>query len=207
VLPVEAEAIQYAEPEVSQIKFLREIQGFEALQDDWRAKGVFLVKEEFPVAEFIFVAAKIRPASVVFSIRIDFTNYDVEPASIKFIDPFNRAILKRKDIPINFWQFKMPESLNINIPAELQVQKQDLLQGAPEVIPFFCVPGVKEYHDHPYHTGDSWFLYRNTGIGNLNNLLDQLYNHSIVFINGHNVTLTPAITGFNQILPVTAPPR
>lgn len=205
--PVETETIQYSSPAVSLSKFKKEVDGFRLIQEDWRAKGVFMINESFPVAEFIFVAAKIRPASVVFAVHIDFTNYDAEPPSIKFIDPFTRTVLKRRDIPINFWQFKMPNILNNHVPAELQIQKQDLLQGGPDVIPFFCVPGVKEYHDHPYHTGDSWLLYRNTGIGNLNNLLDQLYNHSIVLINGHNVTLTPAITGFNQIIPAIASPN
>jgi len=70
------------------------------------------------------------------------------------------------------------------------------------MIPFFCIRGIREYHNHPYHTGDAWLLYRGTGIGNLNYILDQLYNHSIALINGHNVTLTPAITGFNQVIPI-----
>jgi len=199
---VEIKAPQYCDPEVTKIKFDREVTGFRALQNDWRMKGVYLVFESFPILEFIFSTAKVKPPSIVFSVRIDFSNFDAEPASIKFIDPFTRQILKRKDIPINFWQYKYPKTINPQAPLELQVQKQDLLQGSPEMIPFFCVNGVKEYHDHPYHSGDSWLLYRNTGIGNLNNLLDQLYNHSIPHINGHMVTLTPAVTGFNQIIPM-----
>jgi hypothetical protein len=25
---------------------------------------------------------------------------------------------------------------------------------------FFCMRGVREYHEHPEHTGDQWLLYR-----------------------------------------------
>lgn len=193
---------QYSDPRVSEAKFEQEIQTFNGLKSEWRAKGVFMVTNQFPVAEFIFITAKLKPASVAFSVRIDFSNYDTEPPSIQFIDPFSGNVLKRKDVPINFWQVKYPPQINNQIPLDFQVQKQDLLQGGPEMIPFFCIRGIREYHNHPYHTGDAWLLYRGTGIGNLNYILDQLYNHSIALINGHNVTLTPAITGFNQVIPV-----
>jgi hypothetical protein len=31
--------------------------------------------------------------------------------------------------------------------------------------PFLCIAGVREYHDHPGHSGDSWDLHRTTGAG------------------------------------------
>jgi len=26
--------------------------------------------------------------------------------------------------------------------------------------PFLCVRGIREYHEHPQHSGDEWLLYR-----------------------------------------------
>ena len=26
--------------------------------------------------------------------------------------------------------------------------------------PFLCLRGIREYHDHPQHTGDEWLLYK-----------------------------------------------
>jgi hypothetical protein len=28
--------------------------------------------------------------------------------------------------------------------------------------PFLCLRGIREYHEHPQHSGDDWFLYRET---------------------------------------------
>jgi hypothetical protein len=193
---------QYCDPKVTQTKFEREIQTFVNLEEEWRKKGVFLVSNKFPVVEFIFVTAKLKPSSVAFSVRVDFSNFDIEPPSVKFIDPFTGIALTRKDVPVNFWQFKYPPQINNQLPLNMQVQQQDLLQGGPEMIPFLCIRGVREYHEHPYHTGDSWLLYRNTGVGNLNYLLDQLYNNSIALVNGHSISLTTSITGFNQFIPL-----
>ena len=41
--------------------------------------------------------------------------------------------------------------------------------------PFLCVPGTREYHSHPQHSGDDWLLHRSTGAGRLIPLCDLLW--------------------------------
>lgn len=174
---------QYSSVEVTKLKFEREVKAFKTLSNDWRTRGVFLIKEDFPKLEFIFTAHKLTPASVVFCVQIDFTNYDTEPLSIRFIDPYSGVRLTRKQIPINFWQVNLPPNFLPGTP----LAPLDLLQGMPDDYPFICIRGVREYHQHPAHTGDSWFLYRTRGEGNLGFILDQLYNFSIDILQNYNI--------------------
>lgn len=179
---------QSTDPEVSKKKFDKELAVFNDNRDRWRAKGVFLVHSHFPVTEFLFTTPKLTPAGIVFCVRIDFTNYDTEPLSVKCISPFTREVLLRKDILIEFPQVNMHRL----IPGQVPVP-QDLLQGPPDGIPFFCFQGVREYHNHPAHTGNGWFLHRGTGVGTLNYILDQLYSNSIVHIPAYTVQMHPKI--------------
>lgn len=57
---------------------------------------------------------------------------------------------------------------------------QAMMQAfSDDQIPFLCLAGVREYHNNPGHTGDSWFLHRGTGAGTLNFLLEQLYKYGV----------------------------
>jgi len=185
---VEKSNLQYVEPEVSLIKFNEEMGNFHKISNVWREKGVFLIHENYPVVEFMFTTPKLRPSAIAFAVRIDFTNYDIEPPSLKFICPFTKKTLTRQEVLAHFIQVKMPDNVNPLVPIQNQIQQQDLLQGPPNEIPFFCIPGIKEYHDHPAHTGDSWLLYRKEGEGSLGFILDQLYTHSIAGISSYQVS-------------------
>lgn len=188
---------QFIEPSISRKKFDREIKKFKKIEQTYRKKGIMLFEHEFPKVILAFAVPKLRPTPpIAFAVKLDFTNYDLEPPSITFIDPFSGDVLKRGQIPVKFLQISQPEQFIPNIPAQQQITSQDLLQGNSDTIPFFCIPGVKEYHDHPYHSGDSWFLYRNKGEGELITLVDQLYNYSMPYIQGYQVNLTPQVAGF-----------
>lgn len=191
---MEKSNLQYMEPEVSLIKFKEEMGDFHKIRNDWREKGVFLIHEDYPIVEFMFTTPKLNPSAIAFAVRIDFTNYDIEPPSLKFICPFTKRMLNRQEILLKFFQIKMPDKVNPNVPIQNQIQHQDLLQGNEK--PFFCIPGVKEYHDHPAHSGDSWLLYRTKGEGRLGFILDQLYNHSIALISSYQVGHT--VIGFAE---------
>lgn len=71
-------------------------------------------------------------------------------------------------------------------PAALVPQKEvSLLQfSGPDDIPFLCLPGVLEYHEHPAHTGDSWWLHRTTGAGSLSHLLNAFHSYAVAPIIG-----------------------
>ena len=179
---MEKNNLQYVEPEVSLIKFKEEIGNFHNISDDWREKGVFLIHEDYPIVEFMFTTPKLRPSAIAFCVQIDFTNYDVEPPSLKFICPFTKKILKIHEISTQFPQFNMPDKIDPSIPIQNQIKPQPLLQSHQNEAPFFCIAGIKEYHDHPAHTGDSWLLHRKKGEGSLGYILDQLYNYSTAII-------------------------
>lgn len=187
------EPIQITDPEVTRKKFSDEVTKFRAVENKYRAKGMLCLEVNFPSVYFLFSIPKLVPYPIVFSTRINFTNYDVEPPSIVFINPFTRELLRREQIPIHFIQ------MNSNNP----LQPQELLQGSGDMIPFFCIPGVKEYHDHPAHSGDPWFLYRTKGEGTLLFILDQLYNYSIPSAKGFLVNANIPMVRINQeiILP------
>ncbi len=182
------EPIQMADPEVTTLKFEQELVKFRAVEELYKAKGIICTKVAYPSTYFIFGAPKLIPIPLVFSVRVNFTNYDVEPPSVTFINPFTNEVLKREQIPISFIQ------LNPNNPF----QPQDLLQGVGDIVPFFCIPGIKEYHDHPAHSGDPWFLYRTKGEGGLLFILDQLYNSSIPSAKGYNVNINVPTIRINQ---------
>ena len=175
------ESLQIADPEVTKIKFASEVSKFNAVAEIYRSKGIICTKVSFPDIYFIFAIPKLIPSSIVYSVRINFTNYDVEPPSVVFINPFTEELVRRDQVPIAFIQ------VNKGNPF----QPIDLLQGDGNgnIVPFYCIPGVREFHNHSAHSGDSWFLYRTRGEGNLLFIIDQLYNHSIGIAKGYNAVL------------------
>ena len=63
----------------------------------------------------------------------------------------------------------------------------------PEEIPFLCIAGVREYHDHPAHSGDIWELNRQEGAGRLVRLLEIIHRYGIEPIAGFGVQLVPQV--------------
>lgn len=56
----------------------------------------------------------------------------------------------------------------------------NLLQSnRPDDYPFICLPGVREYHDNPAHTGDSWLLHRGSGEGSLAFILEKIWVYGV----------------------------
>lgn len=173
------ETIQVADPEVTKIKFASEVSKFKAVENIYRAKGVICSKILFPDIYFIFAIPKLTPPLIAYSVRINFVNYDFEPPSVVFVNPFTEELVRRDQVPIAF----------IQVNRSMPLQPIDLLQGNGEMVPFYCIPGVREYHNHSAHSGDSWFLYRTRGEGNLLFIIDQLYNHSIGISKGYSAVL------------------
>ncbi len=78
------------------------------------------------------------------------------------------------------------------MPLQMQ-QAQPILMSGVNERPFFCIPGVREYHNHPAHTGNPWLLHRTKGEGKLAFLLDQLYIHSIPFIKQYGLNFNVTV--------------
>lgn len=177
----------YADPAVVRRKVEREIAAYFERQDHYRARGIWVLQYDFPQLLVAFVAPKLKPHPIAaFGVLVDMSNYDVEPPSLLFVNPFTREPLAFKDVPTRLVRVRVE-----NVPAQLppgmelppgmpqnlmqQMQHHDaLLQGSDEELPFMCLQGVREYHENPAHTGDPWWLYRSKGAGSLLRLLDVI---------------------------------
>lgn len=153
------------DPEVSRLKFERELKLWRENEETYRRRGWVLLGRCELGADVGFlgrlpIGAQQVPAMTA-CIRIDFTNFDLWPPSVEFIDPLTGA-------------YAPP-------PVQALVETDE---GASDLVvhshpdtnrPFFCVPGIRQYHDHPQHSGDSWLLHRNSGEGSLATICDRIW--------------------------------
>lgn len=192
-----AEVAQYADPRVSQAKFAAELAEYRELEEDFAQRGWFLVKVNFPSVLVLMASPKVRPPAVLCGVEFDYTNYDAEPPSVRLVNPFTREPYRARELPT---------TLNRSLPAQvvelpgvaagnLQMQAaQPLMQAHdPEDVPFLCIAGVREYHDHPGHSGDAWELHRASGAGRLVRLLEVVHRYGLEPITGYSVQLVPQV--------------
>lgn len=192
----------YVDPAVSRAKFEREVADFKRLADAYQRRGIFLIDAIFPKAFAIFAAINAQPVPMLpFGVVLDFSDYDVAPPSVQVVNPFTRAKLKYSEIG---YKFKRLLPTPTGTPTGTQpMQHVDLLQAFADERPFICLQGVKEYHESPAHTGDSWFLHRGTGVGTLAFLLDILSQYGAAPIAGPGISVQFLMNGIN----VSAIPR
>ena len=187
---------QYVDPAVSRAKFDRELAEYRSVEADYRGRGWFLIKAHWPVLEVLLASRKTKPPAVVTAVRFDFTNYDAEPPSVRLIEPFSGRCLTSNQLPTRLPRMVPGPELNLpGGPKGRLNTSHDLMQAhAPEELPFLCVPGVKEYHDHPGHSGDPWELHRPAGEGRLVHLLAVISRYGLEPVKGFNVNLVPQVT-------------
>jgi hypothetical protein len=183
------------DPEVSRVKFEREISRYRDNEREYRQRGWLLLKAQFPEVEVAFVASAIWPQPLIFAVRVDFSNYDLWAPSVRFIDPFDAHALtlaevaKKKIALVQVQPGVIPGIPNFS----------SLVQGEHENdLAFICLPGIREFHDHPAHSGDPWLTHRKDGIGSLHNILDKLHAYGIANVRGVQVAV--AITDFQRVL-------
>lgn len=101
------------------------------------AKRVMAVIEVFPLAA--------RP----FGVRVSLDDYDQRAPSVIFCDPWTWD-------PLSYDKLFRANHVDDSGKASA------VLLGDHPVFkrPFLCLRGVREYHEHPQHTGDDWLLYR-----------------------------------------------
>jgi hypothetical protein len=153
------------DPNVTRLKFERELELWRENEQTYRRRGWLLLGQEGVQVDVGFLGRLplVHQMVIVMTacVRIDFTNYDLWPPSVEFIEPFNGEYA--------------------NPPVQALVDSDEgprnlVVQGHPETgRPFFCVPGIRQYHDHPQHSGDSWLLHRDTGEGSLATICDRIW--------------------------------
>jgi hypothetical protein len=152
--------------EVVRKKFDFEVRSLLSLEDEYRRRGWWIRRIDFPEVEVAFASQFAQFVVVPVAVRISFDNYDLDPPSLRFIHP----ISGEPSLPsVNEAWLETKEGLEqIFIGMHPTTQQ-----------PFLCVPGTREYHSHPQHDGDSWFLHRTTGEGRLVTLLERVWQSMI----------------------------
>jgi hypothetical protein len=196
---------QFVDPLVSRAKFDREIEDYRTFEREYRRRGWLLLHAEYPDILVALVAPQLKPPAVVTGVQFDYSNYDFRPPSVRLVNPFAGEPYKAHEIPTNLMRSvegSLPGIPGLVIPQGAQAKvmmQQPLMQAyGPDDIPFLCVAGVREYHDHPGHSGDAWELHRRTGAGRLVRLLELITKYGVQPISEYRVNLVPQIAGFVQ---------
>ena len=170
------------DPEITGRKFQRELEQWKNHSDHQR-RGWLLLNENpaVPSVELAFLArvatsvgASFLPVAVC-AIRLTYQNYDLWPPSLTFIDLFTG-----ESSPPHVRAFlSTPEG-----PRDV------LIDSHPETKqPFLCLPGIREYHLHPQHTGDDWLLHRPSKAGSISTICDRIWRYMARNVVGFNVVV------------------
>lgn len=240
-------------PRVNVAKYEREVENFERDAARYRSLGVFLLAADYPTVLIAFAAPQLKPSPLVFAMHADYTDYDLQPPSVRFVDPFTSEPYKASELPTMMMRSveqplppgvafpaggagqpgappgmtpaRQADGPPLGIPASdpvadaeaapgivrqpaaagpvvpspqagvVFVAQQPLLQAyGPDEIPFLCLAGTREYHQHPGHSGDSWELHRTTGAGSLVRLIEVVRTYAVEPIGGWSVNLVPQVT-------------
>ena len=193
-----------ADQRVSKRKFDREVSEFRRLASTYRARGWYLAEAAYPIALVVMAAKNIKPPALMMGVRFDYTDYDLLPPSVRMVDPFTAEPFHANELPTQMKRSLGATNLQVaGLPdgAVLPqlIQHQTLMQAYGQSdIPFLCLAGVREYHQHPGHSGDAWELHRRSGAGRLVRLLEIIDRYGTAPISGYNLQLDVKIAGYSQ---------
>jgi hypothetical protein len=175
-------AVILVDPAVTYEKFERELQLWKDNSDHER-RGWLLLKEDrsIPSVELAFLAGVATSAPtgflpvIVCAVRLSYENYDLWPPSLTFIDAFS----------------KKPARPHVRaFQSTPQGPRDVLIDGHPLTgLPFLCLPGIREYHTHPQHTGDDWLLHRPLKDGTLMNVCERIWRMMVRNVVGLHVAV------------------
>jgi hypothetical protein len=153
------------DPEVTRRKLGRELELWRENEGAYRRRGWVLLRHDGIEVEVGFLGrVPLGPQTITAMtacVRLDFTNYDIWPPSVEFIDAFSGEYA--------------PPPVQALIDSD-EGPRNLVVQSHPNTNrPFFCVPGVRQYHDHPQHSGDSWLLHRASGEGTLATICERVW--------------------------------
>lgn len=192
---------QAVDPRVSRAKFDREVAEYRTLEADYRRRGWLLLRADFPTIVVALAAPQLTPMAIITGVAFDYTNYDAIPPSVRLVNPFTEEPYTAKNIPTLLPRARTqaaPAGLIPGIPEAIvprfQIVENLMASYADEDVPFLCLPGVREYHEHPAHSGDAWELHRAGGAGRLVRLLEVIYRVGVEPITGYNISLVPQIS-------------
>lgn len=199
-----AGANQVTDPVVSRKKFEREIRAFRRLARTYRGRGWFLAEASFPVVVVALAARQLKPSPLVLGVRFDYADYDFRPPSVRIVDPFTAEPYPAGALPTSLPRSVPSQPVEVvglpeGFPVPRFAQQQPLMQAySVDEIPFLCIAGVREYHDHPGHSGDAWELHRRSGAGRLVRLLEVIHRYGIAPLSAFQLNVDIKIVGYQQ---------
>jgi hypothetical protein len=170
------------DPDVTREKFRSDFERWTAIPDR-NARGWLLLdynEEQFSLEIAFLGALSISSGSaplpiVACAIRLTYENYDLWPPSLTFIDAFTRQPAKPHVAAV----VPTPEG-----PRNVLIENHPATQR-----PFLCLPGIREYHSHPQHTGDDWLLHRGSGAGSPSVVCERVWRFMTKNIAGLQVVI------------------
>ena len=175
-------ALTRVDPEVSRLKFERDVNRLAEQQADLQSRGIFVFgTPTYPIVELIFVprhplqvvVATQQPNNIepppgmppgaiamaiaavpsisaqAFKARFDLTDYDLRAPSLEFRDPWTDALLPYGTM-FRALEHEKDRQTHLVLLDDHPITHK----------PFLCLRGIREYHEHPQHSGDDWLLYR-----------------------------------------------
>lgn len=165
--------------EVSRVKLDGELADWHSNAELYRRRGWLLLGVADLDVNVAFVAqvavGEMTLPVITTAIRLNFDNYDLWPPSLTFIDPMTG----QPALPV------------VSAPERDQGgEPRNVLLGHPiSKQPFLCLPGLREYHSHPQHSGDDWLLHRTSGQGRLAVICDRVWRRMARNVLGLQVNL------------------
>lgn len=151
-------------PSISHAKLQEQIDQWHANAQLYRRRGWLLLGVDGLTVDVAFLAkaavGDLLLPIVTAAIRLRYDNYDLWPPSLAFIEPWTGQ----------------PAIPPVAAPEAGNGRPRNVLLGRPGTgEPFLCMPGIREYHEHPQHTGDAWLLHRGEGAGRLAVVCDRVW--------------------------------
>lgn len=190
---------------VAQRKYDEEIKNFRRMKSVYRERGIWLISAEFPHVIIAFATPKSANVFVPFAAEIDFTDYDAEPLSVVLVHPVTWKRLKISEVLPQFSMGMAGRMLRLRTLNNGQVIPDQILQAFDDSRPFLCISGVREYHDNPAHTGDSWWLHRGKGEGTLSHIVNLVWAYGVKNIIAPQMNLQVQFAGYS-LQPEVEPP-
>jgi hypothetical protein len=164
--------VRLAFPEIDAIVIPLHCAAF-GVQIESRSRGGIILPNG-PVtgpAQYNIVAQSPFTCANSFGVRVSLDDFDVRAPSVTFRHPASWDLLAYQQIP---QAIHIVDGTGFNLIHDNHPTTK---------VPFFCMQGVREYHEHPQHTGDDWMLYRGvTVLASLTTLIRSVNNSMPVYI-------------------------
>lgn len=175
------------DPRVAELKFEQEVALLSAQNETLKKRGIIIHRVEYPIVKAIFLStaplklvqigemppgtplppgfvippdlpsdAKLRLefhqehvfGSRAFGVRVVMDDFDQCAPSVVFCDPITWEELPAGTFPIG-------NHVDNGVASQVIIATHPIFKR-----PFLCMRGIKEYHEHPQHSGDDWMQYR-----------------------------------------------